>query len=185
MAGYARFIDDYEVEYQELRNKDLGKRFGYYDRYIVEKAVCDCTFMNCATLRDISLPEGFNHVGCHAFDGCERLIRCTMPLGIRCVDEHAFANCFNLQFLELPEGIDEVSYGVCEHCPSLSMVKLPSTIKRIKTGAFSYCGNLKLIIFNGTTAHWESIPKDRDWDLHCGEYDVRCLNGTVEVRFAQ
>lgn len=184
MTGYARFIDDTEIEYSELNKEEYGERYGYFHDYIRDMAVCDCTFFNCKTIRDVSLPETFNHVGCHAFHGCERLTRCFIPETVKCIDEHAFSTCFNLQFLELPEGISEVSYCVCEHCPNLSIVKLPSTIRRIRVGAFSHCSNLTVIVFNGTVAQWNNIPKDRDWDLHCGEYAVRCNDGAIQMKFA-
>jgi hypothetical protein len=50
------------------------------------------------------------------------------------------------------------------NCTSLKSLTIPHSVGYIFSTAFSGCTNLETLIYNGTTAEWQSITKVAGWN---------------------
>lgn len=81
----------------------------------------------------------------------------TVPNGVTTIKAHAFDNCDFLETVRLPSGITHVERLALQ---SLSITELE---------------------YFGTTAQWNDILFDDDWNLHAPFTSVQCSDGTVEL----
>ena len=109
-------------------------------------------FEDCASLRNIKLPEGLITIGVEAFKNCELLENVIIPNSVKEIGDLAFSGCKSFTKIIIPEGITQIKMGTFSYCSNLSEISLPSTLKEIKGGvysedaAFGYCKNLRSII---------------------------------------
>jgi hypothetical protein len=93
-----------------------------------------------------------------------------------------FDNCTNMIVApEIPDTMLNIEHGFY-NCNKLESITFPATIKKIGANAFRGCVALTSIIFEGTIAQWNVLPKDGDW----GENGVpatyvQCSDGQVAL----
>lgn len=109
---------------------------------IVTKFDSYCTFMDCVSLRNVTLSENIDYIGSLCFYNCSSIQKINIPSNVRCVYESAFAKCESLTDIVLPEGLEELWGEAFKDCKSLKNIKIPSGIKTIKEGTFSGCSSL-------------------------------------------
>ena len=62
--------------------------------------------------------------------------------------------------------------GAFADCAGVTGITLPASVTSIGDRAFYGCTNLTKIVFEGTSAQWNAIPKGADWDRSTGAYIV-------------
>lgn len=62
--------------------------------------------------------------------------------------------------------------GAFADCTGITGITLPASVTSIGDRAFYGCTNLTKIVFEGTSAQWNAIPKGADWDTNTGTYIV-------------
>lgn len=97
------------------------------------------SFYNCASLREIKLPEGLATIGSSAF-AYAALDKVSMPSTVRTINGHAFANCDNLSTFTVNEGVTAISdySSIWEGCDNLFVLHLPSTITSLHYNTIGY-----------------------------------------------
>ena len=68
-------------------------------------------------------------------------------------------------------------------CPNLKTIYMPSTLQSISgRELFTWSNKTITIVYNGTMAQWNSIPKHVDWDLNHNIVAIECLDGTIQLK---
>ena len=112
-----------------------------------KKKIRDSAFFLETTLEDVSIADGVEEIGMHAFRGCKKLRSVKFPASLRRISQGAFSNCPNLTNVSFSEGLEIVDGCAFEGCHALRDVVLPSTLTRIWGGAFHDCSALEKITF--------------------------------------
>ena len=162
------------------------------------------TFSNCEKLKQIKWPSELKTIGQHAFNNCISLTSIKIPNSVTSIKAYAFSKCNGLTEFTVPENVTELTGSVfwnCESlkkvtlaakdteienfmfegCTSLETVVIPSNIRTICFAAFRDCTELKDIYYQGTTAMWNNVEIDNQYDsnspllaatVHCTDGDI-------------
>lgn len=106
-------------------------------------------FFECATLKEVTLPEGLETVGVRAFFGCEKLWSVTLPDTVSAVRESAFAGCDSLLSATLGVSLTTLGINAFLNCDSLTSIVLPDTLTALPSSAFSGCASLEIADLGG------------------------------------
>lgn len=63
------------------------------------KTIEDCCFMNCKSLKTVTLEEGVSEVCQNAFQGCSEMVTLSMPSSLKTIGNYAFRYCDILEFV--------------------------------------------------------------------------------------
>lgn len=162
-------------------------------------------FYGCPSLTSINLPEGVTSIGDIAFSFCDNLTSITIPESVTSIGGSAFQNCPSLTSITIPDSVENISNGTFSGCQSLTGVTIGNSVKSIGENAFEHCyenltsitipdsvesigkyaflncSSLESVIFDGTTAEWNSIEKGDGWCEHVPATYVQCSDGTVSL----
>ena len=105
----------------------------------------DGAFMNCKTVKSVTLPDTVTSIGNQAFAHCNELISIALPEGLLQIGEHAFWYCQKLESISVPQSVTDIGRSAFEGCYELKSIILPDSLKRIEDGLFASCLNLKTI----------------------------------------
>lgn len=121
---------------------------------IVVNKIGDYGFVDCTTLKSITIPENILNIGKYAFAGCTGLANATIPTTVDTVGDYAFNNCTGLKNVTISEGVRALGEGAFYNCISLIEAVVPDTAKSVGSYAFYNCASMVTATI-GTTA--ESI----------------------------
>ncbi len=151
------------------------------------KAIGPEAFAYHCYLALLELPEGLEHIGEGAFEGCETLGHVKFPSTLKTIGDRAFYNAYAGSTLELPsaehigahafyfaglsgdmefpEGLKTIGAGAFESCGSLGDLYLPSTLESIGSNAFKGDYNIQHVVLNSLTppALGEDVFKGCDY----------------------
>lgn len=85
--------------------------------------------------------------------------------------------------LVIPDSVSVISPGAFVDYNQITSIVLPATTARL-TNAFGG-SNLQTIVYKGTVAQWNALPKDEDWLANIGTGSatyVQCSDGQVAIR---
>ena len=108
-------------------------------------AIGDGAFMNCKTVKSVTLPDTITSIGNQAFAHCNELISLALPEGLLQIGEKAFWYCQNLESISVPQSVINIGKSAFEGCYELKNIILPDSLKKIEDGLFASCLNLKTI----------------------------------------
>ena len=91
--------------------------------------------------RNITIPEGINVIGCHAFDKCDSIESVIIPEGVKSIGEYAFFQRKTLKKAIIPRSVELIGRNAFCGCNNLADVDL-TNVKEIREGAFSICSGL-------------------------------------------
>ena len=89
------------------------------------------SFMECAALKHISIPDSVTDIGYGAFWGNSSLENVTIPGSVNRVGDYAFKCCTALKRVEFQEGVTEIGFGVFDECTALTEVTVPASVTRL------------------------------------------------------
>ena len=107
-------------------------------------AVDNSAFINCTSLKSVTLPETIVKIDERAFQGCSSLSEINFPVSLEKIGARAFAGCTSLTVIVFG-GVTEISDSAFESCTDLRSITLPKTLKSIGPYAFYGCINLAVI----------------------------------------
>lgn len=100
-------------------------------------------FKGCISLETVYLPEGVIGYGRSIFEGCTSLKNIYNKGTAKSVGLYAFTNCASLESIKLDEGLKTIGNYAFDGCVSLKECDLPSTLTSIGTSAFRNCTSLE------------------------------------------
>ena len=115
-----------------------------------------------------------------AFYACT-LEKVIMTNSVRLIDLYAFKNSKSLVSVSLPDSLTKIEESAFEGCESLKSIRIPKSVKKIGISAFDSCTALSEIEFDGTTAQWKELKKNRNWHFNTPIKTVKCTDGEVEI----
>ena len=142
--------------------KDLGERAFFSCESLTSIALPgslktvpgECFKLN-RNLKNVTLAEGIESIGGHAFSACgvEYL---KLPSTIKVIQAYAFKGS-GIREITIPEKVTKIEEYTFEQCSKLTTVNIPCSVKEIKTRAFSDCDSLERVIL---PAYLESLASD-------------------------
>lgn len=100
-------------------------------------ALPELTFMNCSSLKNVTLQGTMGAIGIRAFEGCSALTDMVVPEGIDRVGRLSFNGCSKLQNISLPASLTQINEQAFKGCSSLSqIVVLASDVPTAYANAF-------------------------------------------------
>ena len=142
-------------------------------------------FENCATLSEVSLPDGMTELYGGVFNSCKSLKKIKLPQNLTVLGESAFSDCVGLESIEIPEtvtkiddlvfngctslakvdlmdGLKKIGKGAFKNCKSLTKITIPETVTSMSDALFRGCEALKTIKVSPRNKHYKSAPNKRD-----------------------
>ena len=102
-------------------------------------------FRECASLKNVEIPNTVIYIGCYAFYNCENLQKITIPDSIQDIGNFTFYNCKSLQKITIPDGVEDIGLYAFYNCKSLQSITMPDSVESIGAYAFYNCANLQNI----------------------------------------
>jgi hypothetical protein len=99
-------------------------------------------FSFCASLADITIPEGVTSIGQSAFYGCTGLTDITIPNSVTTISANAFYGCASLASVTIPNSVTTIGQGAFRDCTSLTGITIPAGVTSIGEAAFRSCTSL-------------------------------------------
>lgn len=120
--------------------------------------IADHAFMDCSSLKSITIPGSVTSIGEWAFSDCKSLRSITISDGVTSIGANAFWGCFSLKSVSLPDSLTSIGDFAFTDCISLSSIVIPNSVKNI--GGFVFGGCSKLTIYA------EATSKPYGWDIY-------------------
>lgn len=143
--GYSEYFpfDDYQSN--SWRDKNIV-RFHELRFFTGLKKLPEYAFVNCTSLKEVTLPDNLEEIEQGAFANCTSLKTVKMPKNrtLRFINDSAFANT-GLVSVVIPDGVEEIGDCAFADCHYLESVVIPPSVKEIRRGAFSGCPKLKSV----------------------------------------
>lgn len=105
----------------------------------------DNAFLNCYSIREISIPEGIKSIGNNAFENCSSLKLINIPDSVSDIGDNAFLNCSNLNNVKFGQGLKTIGKSAFKYCSNLNAADLPESLTTIKDNAFYCCSAMESI----------------------------------------
>ena len=106
------------------------------------KSIGSVSFLGCARLKSVILPNSLTKIESKAFENCSSLSSITIPESVTSIEQAAFTGCSALSSINIPESVTSIGDKVFENCTSLTSVTIPSSLTSISREAFSGCSGL-------------------------------------------
>ena len=148
------------------------------------KSIKDFAFMDCSSLKNITIPEGVTNIGncafwdsgltsvtfeegsklttidAGAFAGCQSLGAITIPEGVTSIKKNAFYSCNSMETITIPESVTSIGEYAFYNCFSMTTITIPESVTSIGENAFSGCAGLTTVNFGGSKSQWDVITGD-------------------------
>ena len=144
--GYSEYFpfDNYQSNCWYNNNKIV--KFNELQFFTGLKQLPDYAFVNCTSLKELTLPDNLEEIGQGAFANCISLKTVKMPKNhtLKFIEDSAFANT-GLVSVVIPDGVEVIGECAFADCKYLENVVIPPSVKKIERGAFSRCHKLKTV----------------------------------------
>ena len=144
--GYSEYFpfDNYQSNCWYNNNKIV--KFNELQFFTGLKQLPDYAFVNCTSLKELTLPDNLEEIGQGAFANCISLKTVKMPKNhtLKFIEDSAFANT-GLVSVVIPDGVEVIGECAFADCKYLENVVIPPSVKKIERGAFSRCYKLKTV----------------------------------------
>ena len=134
-------------------------------------------FIECTSLKSVSMPESMTWIGNGAFAGCTGLESVALPAGLKSIGENVFYSCTSLTSVVIPDKVTSIGSLAFFGCLKLESITVPAGIKTLASSFVYGCTNLKKIEFKGTQAQWNALSIDPRY-LPVG-VSIVCADGTI------
>ena len=141
------------------------------------KAMGMHAFVECTSLKSVSMPESVTSIGNSAFIGCTGLESVKLPAGLKSIGEKAFYSCTSLTSVVIPDKVTSIADLAFYGCLNLESITVPAGITTLDSSFVYGCTNLKKIEFKGTQAQWNALSIDPNF-LPVG-VGIVCADGTI------
>lgn len=134
-------------------------------------------FIECASLKSVSMPESMTWIGDSAFAGCTGLEQVEFSPNLTAIGGNAFYSCNGLTSVVIPDKVTSIADLAFFGCLNLESITIPAGITNLASSFVFGCTNLKKIEFKGTQAQWNALSIDPNF-LPAG-VSIVCTDGTI------
>lgn len=138
-----------------LDKEVVSVNFSEFNNYKI-KSLNNEAFMNCSSLKSITIPDSITNIGNSAFYYCSSLTSITIPDSVTIIGKSAFHACKSLTSVTIPSTLTGIGYEAFMGCSSLTSIKIPDSVTVIGSDAFWGCSSLTSItIPNSVTSIYD------------------------------
>lgn len=147
LSGRLTTLDLYEthiVRGGEYMSKDIDNNAVVFHETYTDR-FNEQTFVGCANLKAIKLPQTLTQIDFEAFRGCDSLETIEISENVTLISSSAFYDCTGLKNIDLPENLRTIGKYAFSGCSALSSITIPKNIDGISNGTFSGCSAITSI----------------------------------------
>ena len=134
-------------------------------------------FIECASLKSVSMPESMTWIGNSAFAGCTGLEQVEFSPNLTTIGPNSFYSCNGLTSVVIPDKVTSIADLAFFGCLNLESITIPASVTNLASSFVYGCTNLKKIEFKGTQAQWNTLLIDPN-TLPVG-VSIVCTDGTI------
>lgn len=134
-------------------------------------------FIECASLKSVSMPESITWIGDSAFAGCTGLEQVEISPNLTAIGPNSFYSCNGLTSVVVPDKVTIIESLAFFGCLKLESITIPASVTTLDSSFVYGCTNLKKIEFKGTQAQWNALSIDPRY-LPVG-VSIVCTDGTI------
>ena len=134
-------------------------------------------FIECASLKSVSMPESMTWIGDSAFAGCTGLEQVEISPNLTAIGSKSFYSCNGLTSVVVPDKVTSIESLAFFGCLKLESITIPASVTTLDSTFVFGCTNLKKIEFKGTQAQWNALSIDPRY-LPVG-VSIVCTDGTI------
>ena len=134
-------------------------------------------FVECASLKSVSMPESVTWIGDSAFAGCTGLEQVEISPNLTAIGGNAFYSCNGLTSVVIPDKVTSIADLAFFGCLNLESITIHAGITNLASSFVFGCTNLKKIEFKGTQAQWNALSINPKY-LPVG-VSIVCADGTI------
>lgn len=134
-------------------------------------------FIECTSLKSVSMPESMTWIGDSAFAGCTGLEQVKISPNLTTIGPNSFYSCNGLTSVVVPDKVTSIGSLAFFGCLNLESITIPASVTTLDSSFVYGCTNLKKIEFKGTQAQWNALSIDSNF-LPVG-VGIVCTDGTI------
>lgn len=134
-------------------------------------------FIECTSLKSVSMPESMTWIGDSAFAGCTGLEQVEFSPNLTAIGSKSFYSCNGLTSVVVPDKVTSIESLAFFGCLNLESITIPASVTTLDSTFVFGCTNLKKIEFKGTQAQWNALSIDPRY-LPVG-VSIVCADGTI------
>lgn len=134
-------------------------------------------FIECTSLKSVSMPESMTWIGDSAFAGCTGLEQVEISPNLTAIGSKSFYSCSDLTSVVIPDKVTSIESLAFFGCLNLESITIPASVTTLNSSFVYGCTNLKKIEFKGTQAQWNALSIDPN-TLPVG-VSIVCADGTI------
>lgn len=134
-------------------------------------------FIECTSLKSVSMPESMTWIGDSAFAGCTGLEQVEISPNLTAIGPNSFYSCNGLTSVVVPDKVTSIESLAFFGCLKLESITIPASVTTLDSTFVFGCTNLKKIEFKGTQAQWNALSIDPRY-LPVG-VSIVCADGTI------
>lgn len=134
-------------------------------------------FIECTSLKSVSMPESMTWIGDSAFAGCTGLEQVEISPNLTTIGPNSFYSCNGLTSVVVPDKVTIIESLAFFGCLNLESITIPASVTTLDSTFVYGCTNLKKIEFKGTQAQWNALSIDPRY-LPVG-VSIVCTDGTI------
>ena len=134
-------------------------------------------FIECTSLKSVSMPESMTWIGDSAFAGCTGLEQVEFSPNLTTIGPNSFYSCNGLTSVVVPDKVTSIGSLAFFGCLKLESITIPASVTTLDSTFVFGCTNLKKIEFKGTQAQWNALSIDPHY-LPVG-VSIVCTDGTI------
>ena len=134
-------------------------------------------FIECTSLKSVSMPESMTWIGDSAFAGCTGLEQVEISPNLTTIGPNSFYSCNGLTSVVVPDKVTIIESLAFFGCLNLESITIPASVTTLDSTFVFGCTNLKKIEFKGTQAQWNALSIDPRY-LPVG-VSIVCADGTI------
>ena len=134
-------------------------------------------FIECTSLKSVSMPESMTWIGDSAFAGCTGLEQVEFSPNLTTIGPNSFYSCNGLTSVVVPDKVTSIESLAFFGCLKLESITIPASVTTLDSTFVFGCTNLKKIEFKGTQAQWNALSINPKY-LPVG-VSIVCADGTI------